>query len=204
MQARAFTLVELLIVVAIIAILAAIAVPNFLEAQTRAKVSRTKADMRALAVALEAFRVDNTKLPSNSTNVMNPILRSIGREKETETEFAGIGRLLTSPVAYVSSIPFDIFNTEALRFWFSNWPELPPLILVQSSVLYFPVGRADDGVAEHSYTLQSAGPDLQIWFQIQNKSPGDPFYDPTNGTVSQGDIWNLDMAGLSSFLLSSM
>ena len=37
---RAFTLIEVLIVVMIIAILAAIAVPNFLEAQVRAKTSR--------------------------------------------------------------------------------------------------------------------------------------------------------------------
>ena len=44
--------------VRIIAILAAIAVPNFLEAQTRSKVSRIKADMRSLATAIEAYRTD--------------------------------------------------------------------------------------------------------------------------------------------------
>ena len=38
--------------VAIIAILAAIAVPNFLEAQTRSKVSRVKTDLSTLATAM--------------------------------------------------------------------------------------------------------------------------------------------------------
>src|SRR4026208_482521 len=59
----AFTLIELLIVVAIIAILAAIAVPNFLEAQVRAKVSRVKADMRSLATGIETYAVDANKYP---------------------------------------------------------------------------------------------------------------------------------------------
>jgi prepilin-type N-terminal cleavage/methylation domain-containing protein len=63
----AFTLIELLIVVAIIAILAAIAVPNFLEAQTRAKVSRAKSDMRTLATALESYYVDNNNYVPSST-----------------------------------------------------------------------------------------------------------------------------------------
>ena len=59
----AFTLIELLIVILIIAILALIAVPNFLEMSTRAKIARTKADMRALAAALEAYYVDRGDVP---------------------------------------------------------------------------------------------------------------------------------------------
>ncbi|NQU44909.1 prepilin-type N-terminal cleavage/methylation domain-containing protein, partial [bacterium] len=60
---RAFTLIELLIVVAIIAILAGIAVPNFLEAQVRAKVSKAKSDLRTVATGLEAYHVDNNRYP---------------------------------------------------------------------------------------------------------------------------------------------
>ena len=59
----AFTLIELLIVVAIIAILALIAVPNFLEAQTRAKVARAKNDLRTIDVALTAYHVDHNTYP---------------------------------------------------------------------------------------------------------------------------------------------
>jgi len=60
---HAFTLLDRLIVVAIIAILAAIAVPNFLEAQTRAKVSRVQSDLRSVATALEAYRIDSNRYP---------------------------------------------------------------------------------------------------------------------------------------------
>jgi len=44
-------MIELLIVVSIIGILASIAIPNFLQAQTRAKVARAKTEMAMLELA---------------------------------------------------------------------------------------------------------------------------------------------------------
>jgi len=102
----AFTLIELLIVVAIIAILAAIAVPNFLEAQVRSKVSRVMSDMRTIAVAIECYTVDNNKPPIGwAVGVGLTLWNWVPGHASN----FGPYRQLTTPVAYLTSIPDDPF-----------------------------------------------------------------------------------------------
>ncbi len=121
---RGFTLIELLIVVAIIAILAAIAVPNFLEAQTRAKVSRAKADLRTLATGIEMYTVDNNKLPY-SESIQNSINMPPGGFPRVTGNVDRCGGL-TSPVAYITSIPSDVFRHNMQNLDGSNnWDSAP-------------------------------------------------------------------------------
>jgi general secretion pathway protein G len=61
-----FTLVELLIVVAIIGIIAAIAIPNLLSAIQRGKQKRTMGDIKTVGTALESFDTDASSYPNSA------------------------------------------------------------------------------------------------------------------------------------------
>ena len=184
---KAFTLIELLIVVAIISVLAAIAVPNYMESQTRAKVCRAKADMRSLAIAIEMYALDQEAYPTPSDNGGLVSLQSGGPGSDANSWLAvGLPATLTTPVAYVTSLltdPFaapmdsqdDYYRYTSRSFVQSVRGDVKPLIdyVIQ---LYNPY---DPGV---KFLLLSKGPD-------QDLDCSDPnLYDPTNGTLSGGDI----------------
>ena len=63
-----FTLVEIMIVVAIIALLASIAVPGFMRARNRAQASRIINDLRIIDSAIDQYAIEN-----NKTTGMNPV-----------------------------------------------------------------------------------------------------------------------------------
>ncbi len=94
----AFTLIELLIVVAIIGILAAIAVPNFLNAQVRSKIARVQSDQRSYGMAMEMYRLDNNDYP----------YIDLIRWGTNPLENRWIA--LTTPVSYISGFPQDPFG----------------------------------------------------------------------------------------------
>jgi prepilin-type N-terminal cleavage/methylation domain-containing protein len=200
-KSKAFTLIELLIVVAIIAILAAIAVPNFLEAQVRAKVARVMADERSLATAMEAYQVDWNSYPSNSVP-------------------GGIIFIpLSTPIAYMSNgileDPFGNISAvnslgKSIYFYIATFHGDPGAELVIPLALPGPANKSiRESIFDFRWWIASAGPDRIYHVQVAadddpydattvtdfipfvadlGQDPGLLTYDPSNGTISPGDV----------------
>lgn len=194
-ETKAFTLIELLIVIAIILILIAIALPNFLEAQIRARVTKARGEMRTLATALEAYKLDWDLYPSyNYPNYMHVLHR--GQRGLT---------WLTSPNAYITSIPEDPFPGEVdlegnqltgppytytvdgaeipgQILMFAHPHSVPPIGCLATYVIFSlgPDTPDVETVVDHyASPLCSGGSGCQTPIAS---------YSPTNGTKSKGDL----------------
>ena len=66
---RGFTLIEVMVVVVIIGLLAAIVAPNLIGNIDRAAVTRAKGDIRSIETALNLYRLDNFKYPTTDEGI---------------------------------------------------------------------------------------------------------------------------------------
>ena len=64
-SAGGFTLIEIMVVVIIIGLLAAVIVPNVISKVDEAKIAKAKSDIQALETALTMYRLDNSKYPTS-------------------------------------------------------------------------------------------------------------------------------------------
>lgn len=163
-------------------LLAAIAVPNFVEAQARAKVARTRSDQRMMATALEAYYIDFNAYPPHTRNRDETLLVDTpsasldpGVPFPRHRSDLRVGGL-TTPIAYLTSFPDDPFRTADPQVGFA----------------YYTSGAA--------WILWSPGPD-EKYDIVEPEAFFDPEdgrvipgswaafeFDPTNGAFSAGDV----------------
>jgi prepilin-type N-terminal cleavage/methylation domain-containing protein len=190
-SSRAFTLIELLVVIAIISILSTISIANMLESSIRAKVARTKNDMRVVATALEAYNVDYNAyvyfVRSGSEHLHNRVILPMTIRLSP----------LTTPITYISTVPIDIFETVVTTdgsplIFFDTYDYADVASFKKSGWAHKGAGATSGGM----WRLSSAGPDrIQAYggdlASLGETSDSNKFgvdYDPTNGTISAGDI----------------
>lgn len=66
---KGFTLIEMMIVVAIIAILSAVAIPKFNESLALTNTTRVQADLQSLDTAIAMYRLQNGKYPNDLSDL---------------------------------------------------------------------------------------------------------------------------------------
>jgi len=167
-EKRGFTLIELLIVIAIILILIAIALPNFLEAQVRAKVTKAMAQEKSIGIAIESYQTDFKTYPP-SPKIGEPWWLFLN--------------LLTTPISYMKGgVPRDPFGP-MMEDYGIKMGQAPYLYMAYDEK-YWKWAPQIQGLR---WILYSAGPDA-FWDWSVSSGVFALRYSPTNGTTSRGDL----------------
>ena len=97
-----FTLIELMVVVVILGILAAVVVPRVMDRPEQARIAAAKNNIRALQSALDMYKLDNFRYPSSDQG-----LRALVEEPRTEPRPGNWNR-------YLDNVPRDPWGNEYL------------------------------------------------------------------------------------------
>ncbi len=178
-KTTAFTLIELLIVIAIVLILISIALPNFMDAQLRATVAKVKGELRSINTAMAIYHRDYGEYPSRQD-----FTRGAYPSYTDDSVPMGLYSL-TSPNRYMSAIPLDPFR--------GRWTPTYSLNGLRKG------SYKDISYALETWVLYSFGPSTHLADElvIDPRAPlyhlddGRPVftYSPTNGTRSPGGIY---------------
>jgi prepilin-type N-terminal cleavage/methylation domain-containing protein len=177
-----FTLLELLIVIAIILVLISIALPNFLVVQTRAKVCRARAELRTACVAIESYQADWKDYP-----IYDGVEKSLPKPVPNDGGPHFLPYNLTTPVSYLEVVFEEIFHQQN-QYGNTGMDPLPvhPFKYFTKELNPKFVAKREQAVfgktpTAREYVVWAVGP-------CNDCNKGLLAYNPTNGTDSTGDL----------------
>ncbi len=165
MRKKAFTLVEVLIVVAIIGILAAMALPRFQGHIAEAKAATAKESLRTLRTTIELYAAEHKdKAPGYFNNMV--VFNFFIYQTRNITDEDGNYKVLKVPTdeypygPYLSDYPENPFNGEYIFKMIADNNEMPATATGEFGWIYKPAtktirldwpGKDSDGIAYYDY-----------------------------------------------------